>query len=57
MTVAEDLLHRHLETLVAKTFGQCEKRREAMPHTKAATDTTYFRCFPDTIDPRGPKGK
>jgi hypothetical protein len=41
-----------------KTFEQCaQRRREAMPQRAGSDRTPDLRCFPDTVDPRGPKGK
>ena len=45
------------------TKGECDRtleRREAREDERRKSDPTrqrYFVCLPDTIDPRGPKGK
>jgi hypothetical protein len=31
--------------------------RVVEPGIVMAADGTLYRCFPDTVDPRGPKGK
>jgi hypothetical protein len=39
----------------------CEREKERQYEREERRDkkhlTTHFKCFPDTIDPRGPKGK
>ena len=37
------------------TRQECESRR-GFVHRRRTTDDVSYECFPDTIDPRGPKG-
>jgi hypothetical protein len=36
--------------------AECESLRKTKAPTRK-TDGLYVTCFPDTVDPRGPKGK
>jgi len=35
---------------------ECESRRGVL-HRQQSSDESSYECLPDTIDPRGPKGK
>ena len=41
------------------TYGQCQREGStAVASIPASRErVAYFQCFPDTVDPRGPKGK
>jgi hypothetical protein len=38
------------------TRAECESRRAAV-HRQRTSNEVSFECLPDTVDPRGPKGK
>jgi hypothetical protein len=44
-----------MESMVAK--GGCDKRKKELELALPEKSRTEFLCLPDTIDPRGPKGK
>ncbi len=38
------------------TRQECEERRGVL-HRQRTSDRSSYECLPDTLDPRGPKGK
>ena len=38
------------------TKQECESRRGAL-HRQLTSEAASYECLPDTVDPRGPKGK
>jgi spermidine/putrescine-binding protein len=69
-TRASDLKEEHFLSKAFESKAECDgeadtKNARSMAREKAnpgkyglgAASSTFFSCLPDTIDPRGPKGK
>jgi hypothetical protein len=53
----EDRLEAHMKQVNAKRTVDDGSRATAYARIDGVTDRIKYQCLPDTVDPRGPKGK